>query len=142
LNLSCLGSATTVDTQDLRGPAVVNLWASWCEPCQQEMPLLQRAAARHGSAVQVIGVNTNDSVTPALAFLRRTGATYPQLSDPTGKLAIALRSPGLPVTVAVDSAGRVVWRKVGIMVADDVAAAVRAATAGGGARASTNARRG
>jgi thiol-disulfide isomerase/thioredoxin len=142
VSLSCLGSGTKVDTQRLRGPAVVNLWASWCEPCQQEMPLLQQAAARQGTAVQIIGVNTNDSVPPALAFLRRTGATYPQLSDPTGKLAIALRSPGLPVTVAVDSAGHVVWRKVGLMVADDVAAAVRAATTGSAAGASTSASRG
>lgn len=128
LRLSCLDSGGNIDVRRIRGPAVVNLWASWCGPCQQELPLLQKAA-RQGGDVQIVGVDTNDSVGSALAFVRRTGATYPQLNDPKGKLAIALGAPGLPVTVAIDAAGDIVWRKVGIMAASDLAAGIQAATA-------------
>lgn len=123
LQLACLGSGPAVDVARLAGPAVVNLWASWCYPCRQEMPLLQRA---HGS-VRVIGVNTNDAQAAALRFLPKVGATYEQLSDPTGRLATALHAPGLPYTVAIDAAGAIVWHKAGVMAASDVAAAVRAA---------------
>lgn len=123
LQLVCLGTGPSVDVARLAGPAVVNLWASWCYPCRQEMPLLQRA---HDN-VRVVGVNTNDTQAAALRFLPKVGATYEQLDDPTGRLATALHAPGLPYTVAIDAAGAIVWHKAGVMAASDVATAVRAA---------------
>lgn len=123
VQLACLGTGPAVDVARLAGPAVVNLWASWCYPCRQEMPLLQRA---HDD-VRVVGVNTNDAQAAALKFAAKVGASYEQLDDPTGRLATALHAPGLPYTVAIDAAGAIVWHKAGVMAASDVAAAVRAA---------------
>lgn len=131
LRVACLGSGPAVDVARLAGPAVVNLWASWCYPCQREMPLLQRAAERNRGRVQIVGVNTNDQVVAARSFVAKVGARYEQLSDPTGRLAQALAAPGLPYTVAIDASGAIVWHKAGVMAAADVSAAVRAAERGG-----------
>lgn len=126
LTLHCLGPGPAVDMARIAGPAVLNLWASWCYPCRQEMPLLQ-TQSRAGD-VRVIGVDTNDQSGHAVTFVEHTvRATYEQLSDPTGKLALALRAPGLPYTVAVDRAGSVVWRKAGQLTEHDIAEAVHAA---------------
>jgi cytochrome c biogenesis protein CcmG/thiol:disulfide interchange protein DsbE len=54
-----LSAGPTVDPARLGGsPVLVNLWASWCVPCQQEMPALQRAYARYGRQVRFVGVDT------------------------------------------------------------------------------------
>ena len=130
VHVTCLGPGPATDLARLAGPAVVNLWASWCYPCRQEMPLLQRAAERNHGRVQVVGVNTNDQAAAARTFVAKVGAGYEQLSDPTGQLALALDAPGLPYTVAIDAAGAIVWRKAGVMATADVSAAVRAAEQG------------
>lgn len=130
ITLRCLGRGPAVDAGKIAGPAVVNLWASWCYPCRKEMPLLQ-AQAEAGDRVRIIGVDTNDQAAHARRFARTTvHATYEQLSDPSGKLAVALHAPGLPYTFAIDSSGAVVWRKAGKLTGHDIHAAVRAALTG------------
>lgn len=132
ITLACLGTGPAVDVDGIAGPAVVNLWASWCYPCRQEMPLLQHeAGALHGQ-VRIVGVDTNDQADQAIAFTENTvHAGYEELSDPTGKLAISLRAPGLPFTVAIDRSGRLVWYKAGQLTSGDISQAVRAAQTGG-----------
>ncbi|TAM93672.1 MAG: TlpA family protein disulfide reductase [Jatrophihabitans sp.] len=130
LRIACLDPGPAVDIARLPGPAVVNLWASWCYPCQREMPLLQDAAERDHGAVRIVGVNTNDQVGSALSFVAKVGARYEQLSDPTGQLARALNAPGLPYTVSIDAAGAVVWHQAGVLTESDIVAAVRAAQRG------------
>ncbi|HET7173331.1 MAG TPA: TlpA disulfide reductase family protein [Nocardioidaceae bacterium] len=131
LQLDCLGRGGPVDVSHLAGPAIVNMWASWCYPCRQEMPLIQKAFIRHGAKVHFIGVDTKDSPDAARRFLSTVGATYEQLSDPSGALAVDLHAPGLPMTVALGPGGAVVWRKAGLMSETDLAQAVAAAEGGG-----------
>jgi cytochrome c biogenesis protein CcmG/thiol:disulfide interchange protein DsbE len=85
---------------------VVNVWASWCGPCQVEAPLLQLAHKAHGAAVAFIGVDSRDERRPAAAFLDRYGITYLNVADPSGTVAGWLGSRGLPTTVIFDGAGR------------------------------------
>ena len=90
----------------LRGtPVVVNLWASWCEPCLREMPMLAEAA-RANPDVQFLGVDTLDSRDGAERFIAEQAVPFPSLFDPDAVIRTDLASFGLPVTVFIDAQGR------------------------------------
>ena len=114
LRLPCLTPGRGIDLSGLIGrPVIVNLWASWCGPCREEMPVLQAAHQQYGERVQFLGVDTKDTTDSAADFLGVVGVTYPQVSDADGELLNHLGLPGLPVTVALDPDGRVVDTHVG-----------------------------
>lgn len=113
--LPCLGGGQDVDLSSLRGPLVVNLWASWCGPCRTEMPLLQQFHEKYAGRVDVLGVDYQD-VQPqaALELARDSGVTYPLLADPQGDLNGADPFPalrGLPFLALVAPDGTVVHRE-------------------------------
>ena len=113
LTLPCLTEGPEVAIARLGGRAtVVNLWATWCVPCRQEMPALQTAHSRYRD-VQFLGVDTKDRNDWAQEFLPLVKVRYPQVVDTDGRLLAALRSPGLPVTVVLDRDGRIVGRQIG-----------------------------
>lgn len=122
LTLPCLVPGPDVALGSLSGrPTLINLWATWCAPCREEMPMLQEAYLRHGDAVRFLGVDTKDHADAAVAFLHEVGATYPHVSDPQGLLLADVRVSGLPVTLAVDANGRIVAREIGQLTADELA---------------------
>ena len=130
LRLRCLAAdgPRTVDVSRLGGrPVLVNLWASWCVPCQQEMPALQRAYRTSGGDVAFLGIDTKDEPNSGEDFLAAFGVTYPQLKDTDGELLASLHAAGLPVTVVLDRDGRIVWRKSGRLREEDLRAALAAA---------------
>jgi cytochrome c biogenesis protein CcmG, thiol:disulfide interchange protein DsbE len=95
---------------DYKGKVVVlNFWASWCEPCRHEMPVLtnlqRRIAARGGT---VLGVSYRDTTPDARAFAKQFGVTYPSLRDVDGKLARDYGTRALPETFVIDRNGRIV----------------------------------
>ena len=94
---------------DYRGHVVVlNFWASWCEPCRAESPLLQRWHERldKGGAT-VLGVDVQDVSDDARAFVTKFGLTYPMLRDGPGDVRDEYGIPGLPETFVVDRRGRI-----------------------------------
>ena len=111
VTLPCLGGGNAVTLSGVRGPALLNLWASWCVYCPDELPLFQRLADRAGDRLTVLGIDWQDT-RPGLALelLRRTRATYPQLADPGGELSDHYRMPGLPAILFVDRQGNVTFR--------------------------------
>lgn len=114
--LPCLVSGPPVDLSQLGGrPVVINLWATWCRPCREEMPLLQDAQRRYGDRVQFLGVNTKDDPSSAAEFLQELGVTYPQVVDLDGDLLAFTRVPGLPVTLILQADGRIAGRQVGAL---------------------------
>jgi thiol-disulfide isomerase/thioredoxin len=86
-------------------PTVVNMWASWCGPCRQEMPAVQRFATSH-PGVRVIGVAVNDQVDDARAFAKEVGVRFPLGFDADNQVADAYAVSGLPTTVVLDRTGR------------------------------------
>jgi thiol-disulfide isomerase/thioredoxin len=116
----------TIDS--LRGrPAVVNFWASWCEPCREEAAHLQRFHERNRERVSVVGVSYTDELKGARRFIRQYGWTFPNLSDPDGLAGSRYALAGLPVTVILDSDGRIAARLRGPQTEATLDRAVREA---------------
>jgi thiol-disulfide isomerase/thioredoxin len=106
LVLPCFSGGNPVRLADLRGPAVINLWASWCDPCREELPAMQRLADRTAGRLHVVGVDTGDALDAAASFGMDKGVTLPTLYDRDRKLASALGRAALPVTVFVGADGK------------------------------------
>jgi len=93
-------------------PVIVNFFASWCTPCQKETPMLARFA-KHTN-VAVIGIDVNDPTSSALAFVHKTGVTYPVATESAmGSTVVNYNLPGLPATFFLDSRHRIVKRVYG-----------------------------
>lgn len=87
-------------------PIVTNVWASWCGPCREEFPTLQKLSARYGTRVAFVGVNSQDGDDTASTFLTEAPLSYPSYTDPDGRIATSLGAThGLPATAFYDRAG-------------------------------------
>ena len=99
----------TASLADYAGkPVLLNFWASWCEPCKDEAPLLERAhrrLARAGGAV--LGVTVSDQSDDSRAFMKEYGLTFPSLRDVEGALGRDFGTTGVPETFAIDREGRI-----------------------------------
>lgn len=109
----CFTGGEQVTVSGLAGPAVVNFWASWCPPCRQELPVLQRLADRAAGDVHVVGVVTDDTREGAASFADDVGVTFPSLSDADRELFHAMGLSGMPSTLFVDADGAVRHIQVG-----------------------------
>ena len=121
-----------VAIDELRGtPVVLNMWASWCTPCEQESPVLADAWQRLGrQGVAFVGINVQDLRGDARAFSERFGLTYPSVRDARRGVADDYGATGIPETFFVDPRGRVVAHVIGVVSAAQLAAGVRAARTG------------
>jgi cytochrome c biogenesis protein CcmG/thiol:disulfide interchange protein DsbE len=92
----------------LRGrPVVVNMWASWCPPCKEEAPILQRLWTRYGPrGVVVLGVNTQDLTSKAKAFISEYKLTFPSVRDGTDDVPQSYGTTNLPETFVIDPDGK------------------------------------
>ena len=110
VTLPCLGGGRPVHLAGLRGkPMVLNLWASWCTPCREELPILQQFYRRANGKVAMLGVDVEDTQPDAaLRLLARSGVTYPQVADFDKQIDQGLGRHPVPMTVLVDAEGNVV----------------------------------
>ncbi len=109
-------------------PVIVNFWASWCEPCQQETPLLARWHAQHGHVI-LLGLDENDIAASALRFARAKGVGYPLAIDPDTSTASAYGVDALPQTFFLNARHRIVAHSMGVVTAAQLAADVSLMTA-------------
>jgi cytochrome c biogenesis protein CcmG/thiol:disulfide interchange protein DsbE len=105
-----LDGVGTGSLADYRGRWVlVNFWASWCEPCRDEAPALERFhRSTAASGTMVLGINLDDATDDARAFVGEFGLTYPQLRDGDGRdRREAYGMTGFPESFLVDPEGRI-----------------------------------
>ena len=109
---------------------VINVWASWCDPCRAESPALARAAQHFaGQPVQFVGIDERDGNTQARAFVAATGIAYPNLVDGDGTLLGRLRvlpQAAVPSTLVLDRQGRVADRVIGAVTQTEIQSLVAA----------------
>lgn len=115
----------TASLAALRGrPVIVNIWATWCPPCVQEMPALQRVYERYrGRGLEIVAVAVDDRPGTrqpdgrieglVSRFVREYGLTFPVAVDPTGGTEHSFGTEYLPTTVLIDRAGRIRATEIG-----------------------------
>jgi peroxiredoxin len=97
----------TTDLASLRGRVVVlNFWATWCPPCVEEMPSLERLHRALGpEGLVVIGISVDDDEKAVREFVARAGVSFPMLRDPGARTAAAYRATGYPETFVIGRDG-------------------------------------
>ncbi len=109
LELPCFTGGQKLDIGQIRGPALINLWASWCAPCREELPVVQRLAGQAGGRVHVIGVASGDDRAAAQSLARDLKITFPALYDRKAALLGRVGRAGLPVTLFVDADDQIAY---------------------------------
>ena len=115
------GGVRALDAQlrALRGhPVVVNLWASWCDPCRYELPFLQRQALARAARVAFLGVNSGDNRDDARRLSTRFPMPYPSIEDPRQAVAGRYGARGLPATAFYDTRGKLVLVHQGVFASE------------------------
>lgn len=101
---------------DFRGrPLILNFWASWCEPCREEMPLLQQVYEGSGGRIFVVGINYAESFSQVLSFTYAIGGTFPVLLDSKGEVTERYQVAGFPTTFFVNPDGKLAAYHVGAL---------------------------
>jgi peroxiredoxin len=111
---------STGDTVDLRGQykgkvTLLNIWATWCVPCRQEMPSMQRAYARlkdDGFAIAAVSIDEGGPE-DVLAFAREFGLTFDILHDRSGRISTLYQTTGVPESFLLDKDGVIIKRVIG-----------------------------
>jgi thiol-disulfide isomerase/thioredoxin len=102
------------DTTNLQGKVVVlNFWASWCEPCVNEMPVLNAWAKAADESSVVLGINVKESSSAVLDFMARHRIAYPVLLDGAGAQLKLWTKGVIPTTILIGRDGRARWRITG-----------------------------
>ncbi len=124
--VAALGAPGNVSLGQYQGkPVIVNLWASWCGPCQLETPLLASWYKQEHGQIALVGLDENDTTAKALAFAHAKGVTYTLGFDPLLTVASAFHVDGLPQTFFLNARHRIVEHVLGPMTTADLAQGVR-----------------
>ncbi len=117
-SLPSLDGNKKIDLKDFKGkPIVINFWASWCSPCREEMPFLQKIWNEYkDKRVVFLGINVLDEEKNAKDFLNSFGISYINLKDSNGEAANSYSVVALPATFFIDKEGKIVRRNYGAFV--------------------------
>ena len=115
LFLDCLDGGVGATIDSIKGPAIINVWGSWCSPCKEEMPILRSFYEKAQGKVLLIGVDVEEaSLEDGRKFVENNGITWPNLFDADGK-SRAYFGMGVPVTWFIASDGSVAYKHIGVL---------------------------
>jgi cytochrome c biogenesis protein CcmG/thiol:disulfide interchange protein DsbE len=113
LTLECLDGLVGTNVAAIKGPAIINVWGSWCKPCKEEMPYFAEFYETMDPNMQLIGVNVEEKrIEDGRMFARTNGIKWPNLYDGEG-ITRKYFGMGVPVTWFIGESGNVVYKKVG-----------------------------
>lgn len=105
-----------VSLNEFRGKYVLlNFWATWCPPCQQEMPDIQRFSDNHEDELVVLAVNLNEETNTVKDFISKNNYTFPVLLDSYGQVGNSYKISSIPASYFIDKEGRITKKHVGSM---------------------------
>jgi thiol-disulfide isomerase/thioredoxin len=112
ISLPCIGTKTSISLAQIKGPALINVWGSWCYPCRQELPLLSKAYS--SGKIPIIGVDVEESSPQrGTTFAASHKITWLNLYDPDSRTKTVFGF-GVPVTWFIDAQGKVVLKHIGV----------------------------
>ena len=94
-------------------PLILNFWASWCAPCREELPFLEKNWKKYEEKINFVGINTMDSKEEALKTLKKYEISYLNLYDLNGKTSNNYEVTALPVTLFIDKKGSIIKKNYG-----------------------------
>jgi len=113
--LDCLDGTDGASINGIKGPAIINVWGSWCGPCKEEMPILRSFYEKAQGKLALIGVNVEEaSIEDGRKFVKNNGITWPNLYDADGK-SRAYFGMGVPVTWFIAADGSVAYKHIGVI---------------------------
>jgi len=113
--LDCLDGTDGASINGIKGPAIINVWGSWCGPCKEEMPILRSFYEKAQGKLALIGVDVEEaSIEDGRKFVENYGITWPNLYDADGK-SRAYFGMGVPVTWFIAADGNVAYKHIGVI---------------------------
>jgi peroxiredoxin len=107
---------STIQLADLRGrPVLINFWATWCGPCQQEMPLIEQYYQKYQTDLVVLAINNDEPEPDVQTFVTKLDLTFPVLLDPGMKVEDQYRVRAFPTTFFIDKGGTIRYQHIGIL---------------------------
>lgn len=117
--LDCLDGGVGASIDSIKGPAIINVWGSWCGPCKEEIPILRSFYEKANGKVALIGVDVEEAnFDDGRRFVERNGIVWPNLYDPDGR-SRKYFGLGVPVTWFIAADGSVAGKKIGVFKDED-----------------------
>ncbi|CAB4867899.1 MAG: redoxin domain-containing protein [Actinobacteria bacterium] len=115
IDLGCLDGTVGASIDGIKGPAIINVWGSWCGPCKEEMPILRSFYRKAEGKVALIGVDVEEaSIEDGRSFVENNGINWPNLFDSDGR-SRAYFGMGVPVTWFISADGSVAYKHIGVL---------------------------
>jgi thiol-disulfide isomerase/thioredoxin len=112
-SLECLDGSTGLPVDSIKGPAIINVWGSWCDPCRDEIPYFRDFYAQMDPSIQLIGVDVEErNREDGQKFVRDYGITWPNLYDEDGSTRKYF-GMGVPVTWFIGPDGETIYKHIG-----------------------------
>ena len=116
LKMSCLDGSSEINYHSIKGPIIINVWASWCTGCKEEMPYFVDLYANpifKSGEIKLLGIDVDEkNADSGPNFIKSYGMSWPHLEDTDGRSKLVF-GPGVPVTYFLDNSGEVIHKHIG-----------------------------
>ena len=116
LKMSCLDSSSEINYHSIKGPIIINVWASWCTGCKEEMPYFVDLYANpifKSGEIKLLGIDVDEkNADSGPNFIKSHGMSWPHLEDTDSRSKLVF-GPGVPVTYFLDKSGEVIHKHIG-----------------------------